>query len=112
MVTHNRSSVNPHHVVQIAIPFQGEDDHRWVEFAGQKLADRFGRAIAGRGVAGWEDSDGLIELRPVLVLRSDVRHDLTDLDLTILFGITLAVYEGLGRRAGVTLTLDDDAFTL
>lgn len=106
MVAHNRSSVNPHRL-RIVIPIRSDDDHRWIEFAGNRMAERFERAVASRGIAGFGDEDGGTDIMPVVILTS-YTPTLTDLDQTILFGIGLRVYEGLGERAGVAVMVDDD----
>lgn len=113
MVAQNPGSVNPLRRLHIIIPVhldEPEEDGRWIAFAGQKLADRFGEAYATRGIAGWETDDGE-EVGPVVILTC-FTPTLTDLDLTILFGIALQVYEGLGQREGVAVMVDDDPIVL
>lgn len=103
----NASGNNDLHRVAIVIP-RGADDERWIDFAGRKLAERFGSARGGGGFAGLE-IDGVTVITPVVVVFTYVEDPLTELDLTIVYGIGLQVYEAL-QRDGIAVMIDDDVF--
>ena len=95
------------HRVGIVIPLCGDakEDSRWINFAGRRLSERFGTVTIGLGVAGWETNQGA-DASPVAILDCDTQH-LTDLDLTILFGIGLRIYVET-RREGIAVNVDGD----
>jgi hypothetical protein len=100
----NASGKTLHHV-GIIIPYQSEDDDRWIDFAGHQLAERFGAAYVTEGVAGWEiDSETYVS--QVMIVHS-FTPELTELDLTILYGIGLRIQRALNRK-GVGVMIDDD----
>jgi hypothetical protein len=101
------SNASGNHRVAIVIP-RGADDERWINFAGRKLAERFGAAHGAAGIAGIEVG-GVTELMPVVIVSAEVLGPLTELDLTIVYGIGQQVYEGL-KREGVAVLIDGDAF--
>lgn len=103
----NASGNKDLHRVAIIIP-RGADVERWIDFAGRKLAERFGSARGGEGLAGTE-IDGVMDVDLVTILYTFVDGPLTELDLTIVYGIGLQVYVGL-QRDGVAVLIDDDAF--
>jgi hypothetical protein len=106
MFAQSHASGNTFHVVGVIIPIESDDDDRWIRFAGEKLAKRFGRAQSVAGVAGWA-LDGEAGVSPVVIVHS-YPPEITDLDRTILFGIGWQVYLGLGRRKGTAVIIDDD----
>jgi hypothetical protein len=109
MFAQSNASGNTLHHVGIVIPYDSEDDDRWVAFASDRLAERFGAAIVTEGVAGWE-IDGETKISPVMVVHS-FTPVLTELDQTILFGIGLQVFLGQ-QRQGVAVIIDDDMIAL
>jgi hypothetical protein len=98
------------HRVGIVIPLCGDakEDSRWINFAGRRLSERFGTVTVGLGVAGWETTQGA-DASPVAILDCETEH-LTDLDLTILFGIGLRIYVET-RREGTAIHVDGDYFS-
>jgi hypothetical protein len=95
------------HRVGIVIPLRGADDSRWINFAGRRLSERFGKVTLSLGLAAWE-TNGEAGASPVVMLDCDTGH-LTDLDLTILFGIGFRIYVET-RRGGTAVHVDDDYF--
>jgi hypothetical protein len=96
------------HRVGIVIPLHGVDGSRWINFAGRRLSERFGKVTVGLGLAAWETTEGA-NASPVAILYCDTGH-LSDLDLTILYGIGLRIYVET-RREGLAVHVDDDFFT-
>ncbi len=105
----NASGKTLHHV-GIIIPYESEDDDRWVAFASHRLAERFGATFVTEGVAGWE-IDGEAKVSPVMIVHG-YTPVLTELDQTILFGIGLQVYLGMRQRQGIAVMIDDDVIAL
>ena len=97
---------NLHHVAVI-VP-RGEDDERWIDFAGRKLAEQFGAARGGPGIAGFQ-VDGEMIFIPVVIVSSDVERELTELDLTLVYEIGMQIH-GAMQRDGVAVQIDGDAF--
>ncbi len=103
----NASGNKELHHVAIIIP-RGADDERWIDFAGRKLAEQFGSARGGPGLAGRE-VDGVMILIPVVIMSSDIEGELTELDLTLVYEIGMQIHEAL-QRDGVAVQIDGDAF--
>jgi hypothetical protein len=93
------------HHVGIVFPLRGAGDSRWINFAGRRLSERFGTATVSLGLAAWETDRGA-DGSPVVILTCDPPQ-LTDLDLSILFGIAYRVYVET-RREGIAVLVDDD----
>ncbi|MEB2351836.1 MAG: hypothetical protein OZ924_10525 [Burkholderiaceae bacterium] len=95
MFAQNPASGNPlpFRLVGIIIPYTGIDDEPLVNFAGLKLAERFGLAA------------GTYDALSETVLVYSLTPELTDLDMTILMGIGIQVAQG---REGVAVVIDDD----
>ncbi len=104
----NASGNKDLHHVAIVIP-RGADDERWIDFAGRKLAEQFGSARGGDGLAGL-DVNGESIIIPVVIISSDVQRELTELDLTLVYEIGMQIHEAL-QRAGVAVLIDSDGFT-
>ncbi len=101
----------PSHHVGVVIPIQSEDDTRWIDFAGRKLAEQFGIAHATRGAAGWVGADDEPVVRPAVIVHAYPNRDLTDLDLATLIGVALQLQEAL-QREGIAVLIDGDAFVI
>ncbi|NLF78158.1 MAG: hypothetical protein GX573_20895 [Chloroflexi bacterium] len=102
------NSDNPYeeHEIGIIIPLLGDrDDDRWVDYATDRMYERFGMAY---------HSDGLIrsfrEGEPVVLpgrmVFANVRW-LSELDLTILYGIALAIQK-VAKREDIAVMIDGD----
>ena len=86
------------HRVGILIPYQGVEDDELVNFAGLRLAERFG--LAG----GVYDAD----TSAVLVFAVTF-EELSELDMTVLMGIGIQVAR---QREGVAVIVDDDVIMM
>jgi hypothetical protein len=97
------------HRVGIVFPLRGAGDSRWINFAGRRLSEQFGQVTTSLGLAAWETDRGA-DASPAVILGCETSH-LTDLDLSILFGIAYRVYVET-RREGIAVHVDDDYFAL
>ena len=95
------------HRVAVVVP-RGPNDEHWIDFAGRKLAERFGAARGEGGMAALEIS-GITSIMSVVMINCYIRRPLTELDMTIVYGIGQQVYEGL-ERDGVAVIIDGDVF--
>jgi hypothetical protein len=93
------------HRVGIVIPLRGAGDSRWINFAGRRLSERFGKVTLSLGLAAWE-TNGEAGASPVVILTCEIQR-LSGLDLSILFGIAYRIYVET-RREGIAVIVDDD----
>jgi hypothetical protein len=96
----------PGHEVGVIIPLVSDEAIRWIDYAGQRLAQRFRTARTESGTAHMITPDGEhIAFHAILVVSHPA--ELRDLDLTLLYEIGMVIAAAL-KTPGVAITVDGD----